>query len=158
MVIGPGEGRTIPGTDAITLIATAEQTGGSIGVLEDTTSPGDGPPRHVHHGSEELFYVLEGEFHFLVGQRQQAVSAGTYIFVPRGTVHAYKVTGTERGRVLCVFVPGGPEQAFEEFVKLRTEGEEVNRSARRSRTVAQMNERFAQINEKYDSEFVGPPL
>src|SRR5215216_3713519 len=44
IVIGPGEGRTIPGTDAITLIATGEQTGGSIGVFEDTTSPGDGPP------------------------------------------------------------------------------------------------------------------
>jgi hypothetical protein len=52
----------------------------------------------------------------------------------------------------------GPERAFEEFVKLRTEGEEVNRSARRSRTVAQMNKMFAEINEKYDSEFVGPPL
>ena len=44
IVIGPGEGRTIPGTDAITLIATAEQTGGSIGVFEDTSSPGTGHP------------------------------------------------------------------------------------------------------------------
>ena len=70
IVIGPGQGRTIPGTDAITLIATAEQTGGSIGVFEDTSSPGDGPPRHVHYGSDELFYLLEGELLILVGQRQ----------------------------------------------------------------------------------------
>jgi hypothetical protein len=55
-------------------------------------------------------------------------------------------------------IPGGPELAFEEFVKLRTEGEEVNRSVRQSRTVAQMNKMFAEINAKYDSEFVGPPL
>ena len=106
MVIGPGEGRTIPGTNAITLIATAEQTGGSIGVFEDTTSPGDGPPRHVHHGSDELFYILEGEFLILVGERQESVSTGTYVFVPRGTVHAYKVTGTKRGRMLSAFIPG----------------------------------------------------
>jgi hypothetical protein len=112
----------------------------------------------IHHVSDELFYVLEGKFIFLVGERQQSVSAGTYVFVPRGTVHAYKVTGTERGRVLSAFIPGGPEGAFEEFVKLRTEGEEVNRSARRSRSMAQMNEMFSKINEKYDSEFVGPPL
>jgi len=158
IVIGPGEGRTIPRTDAITLIATGEQTGGSIGVFEDTTSPGDGPPRHVHYGSDELFYVLEGEFLILVGERQESVSAGTYVFVPRGTVHAYKVIGTDRGRVLSAFIPGGPERAFEDFVKLRTEGEEVDRSARRSRSVAQMNEMFAELNEKYDSEFVGPPL
>jgi mannose-6-phosphate isomerase-like protein (cupin superfamily) len=158
LVIGPGEGRTISGTDAITLIATSEETGGSIGVFEDISSPGDGPPRHVHHGSDELFYLLEGEFLILIGERQERVSAGTYVFVPRGTIHAYKVIGTERGRVLSAFVPGGPELAFEEFVKLRTEGEEVNRGVRQSRTVAQMNEMFAQINEKYDSEFVGPLL
>jgi len=64
IVIGPGEGRTIQGTDVITLIATGEQTGGSIGVLEDTTSRGYGPPRHVHYRSDELFYVPEGEFLF----------------------------------------------------------------------------------------------
>ena len=80
IVIGPGEGRTIPGTGAITLIATAEQTGGSIGVFEGTSSGGDGPPRHVHYGSDELFYILEGEFLFLVGERQASVSAGTYVF------------------------------------------------------------------------------
>ena len=111
IVIGPGEGRTIPGTDAITLIATAEQTGSSIGLFEDISSPGDGPPRHVHYGSDELFYVLEGEFLILVGERQESVSAGIYVFVPRGTLHAYKVIGTERGRVFSAFIPGGPERA-----------------------------------------------
>src|ERR687885_831244 len=158
IIVGPGEGRTIPGTDAITLIATAEQTGGSIGVFEDISSPGDGPPRHVHYGSDELFYILEGEFLVLVGERQESVSAGSYVFVPRGVVHAYKVIGTERARVLSAFIPGGPEGGFEEFVKLRTEGEEVNRSVRQSRSVAQRNKMFAEINAKYDSEFVGPPL
>ena len=158
IIVGPGEGRTIPGTDVITLIATAEQTGGSIGAFEDISSPGDGPPRHVHYGSDELFYVLQGDILFLVGERQEGLSAGTYVFVPRGTVYAYKVIGTELGKTLSAFVPGGPERAFEEFVKLRTEGEAVNRSVRRSRSVEQMNEMFAQINEKYDSEFVGPPL
>ena len=157
IVIGPGEGRTIPGTNAITLIATAEQTGDSIGVFEDT-SPGDGPPRHVHYGSDELFYVLEGECLIQVGERQESVSAGTYVFVPRGTLHAYKVIGTERGKVLSAFIPGGSERAFEEFVELRPEGEEMNQSVCRSRSVEQMNKMFAEINEKYDSEFVGPPL
>ena len=80
------------------------------------------------------------------------MSAGTYVFVPRGTVHAYKAVGTERGRLLMAFVPGGPEQLAEEFVKLSTEGEGVNRSP------AQQNKMFAEVSEKYGSEFVGPPL
>ena len=68
-ILGPGEGRIIPGTDAITLKATSEQTGGSIGLLEATGSPGYGPPRHIHRSHDELLYVLEGEFLFLVGER-----------------------------------------------------------------------------------------
>lgn len=159
IILGPGEGRTIPGMDAITLIATSEETGGSIGLLEETSRPGSGPPRHIHYSSDELFYVLEGEFLFLVGERQVSALPGTFVFIPRGTVHAYKVTGTESGRVLAAYIPGGLERAFEEFAELRTEqGEDANQSTGRGRTVAEINEKFAEINEKYDSEFVGPPL
>src|SRR5215208_7122995 len=150
--VRPGEGRTIPGTDIITLIATGEQTGGSIGVLEATSPPGYGPPRHVHYSYDELFYVLEGEFLFLVGERQVSGSAGTFVFIPRGTIHAAKVIGREPGKVLVAYIPGGLERSFEEFAQLRTEqGEDANRSTDRGRNVAE-------INAKYDSEFVGPAL
>jgi hypothetical protein len=54
--------------------------------------------------------------------------------------------------VLAGYIPGGLERSFEEFAKLRTEqAEDANRSTDRGRTAAE-------INEKYDSEFVGPPL
>jgi len=148
IILGPGEGRTIPGTDAITLKATSEQTGGSIGFLEATGSPGYGPPRHIHHSHDELFYVLEGEFLFLVGERQVSALPGTFVFIPRGTVHAAKGIGTEPCKVLIAYIPGGLEHSFEEFAQLRTEQKE---EADRSRAVAE-------INEKYHSEFVGPPL
>ena len=153
IVLGPDEGRTIPGTDTMTLKATGEETGGSIGFLEATSLPGYGPPRHIHRSCDELFYVLEGEFLFLVGERQVRALPGTFVFIPRGTVHAAKGIGTEPGKVLAAYVPGGLEHSFEEFAQLRTEqqGEDANRSTDRDRTVAE-------INQKYDSEFVGPPL
>jgi quercetin dioxygenase-like cupin family protein len=87
IVLGPGEGRTIPGPEAITLKATGEETGGSIGFFEGTTSPGAGPARHIHHGADELFYVLEGQFQFLAGEQLVSAPPGTFIFIPRGTVH-----------------------------------------------------------------------
>jgi hypothetical protein len=40
IVLGPGEGRTVPGTDGITLKATSEEAAGSVGFLEATTAPG----------------------------------------------------------------------------------------------------------------------
>ena len=133
IICGPGEGRTIGG---ITLKATGEQTGGSIGFLEATGPPGSGPPRHIHHSCDELVYVLEGEFLFLVGERQASVPPGTFVFIPRGTVHAAKVIGTEPGKVLAAYIPGGQERIFEEVGRLPPEV----------------------MAEKYDSEFVGPPL
>jgi mannose-6-phosphate isomerase-like protein (cupin superfamily) len=133
IVLGPGEGRTIGG---ITLKATGEQTAGSIGFLEATSPPGYGPPRHVHYGCDELFYVLEGQFLFLVGDRQFSGPPGTFVFIPRGTVHAAKVVGSEPGKVLVSYVPGGQELSFEEFGRLPADV----------------------VAEKYDSEFVGPPL
>ena len=152
IILGPGEGRTIPGTDAMTLKASSEQTGGSIGVLEATSPPGYGPPRHIHYSSDELLYVLEGEFLFLVGERQISAMPGAFVFIPRGTVHAAKVIGDKPGRVLTAYVPGGLERSFEEFAQARTEqGEDASRSTGRSMSAEE-------INEKYDSEFVGPPL
>ena len=136
IILGPGEGRTVPGTDAMTLKATGEQTGGSIGLIEATTPPGAGPPRHVHYSCDELFYVLEGQFLFLVGDRQFSGPPGTFVFIPRGTVHAAKVVGSEPGKVLVSYVPGGQELSFEEFGRLPADV----------------------VAEKYDSEFVGPPL
>ena len=152
IILGPGGGRTIPGTDTLTLKATSEQTGGSIGVLEATSPPGYGPPRHIHYSSDELFYVLEGEFLFLVGERQISAMPGTFVFIPRGTVHAAKVIGNKPGKVLTAYVPGGLERSFEEFAQVRTEqAEDAKRSTGQGKTMQE-------INEKYDSEFVGPPL
>ena len=136
IVLAPGGGRTIPGLEVITLKLTGEQTRGSIGMLEGTSPPGVGPPRHIHRSSDEVFYVLSGQFLFLAGELLTEASPGSLIFIPRGTVHAVKALGSEPGRVLAAFVPGGPERSFEEFGRL-------------PRDV---------IAEKYDSEFVGPPL
>ena len=54
--------------------------------------------------------------------------------------------------MLAAYIPGGLERSFEEFAKLRTEqGEGANSGTSQGKTLVE-------INEKYDSEFVGPPL
>ena len=132
--------------------ATGAETGGSIGFLEATSAPGYGPPRHVHRSSDELFYVLEGEFLFLVGEREVSAPPGTFVFVPRGTVHAAKVTGTEPGKVLTAYVPGAWRGPSRSSLRRAEQAEGVSRSTGPQTMTAE------QINEKYDSEFVGPPL
>ncbi|WP_161631677.1 cupin domain-containing protein [Pseudonocardia asaccharolytica] len=77
-----------------------------------------GPPRHIHHRSDELFYVLDGEFQFLVGEQLTRATAGSFVFVPRRTIHATKIAGPGAGKAIVVFVPGGEKRAFDEFVAL----------------------------------------
>jgi mannose-6-phosphate isomerase-like protein (cupin superfamily) len=148
IALGPGEGRVIPGPEGLTLKARAEETGGAIGFLEGTTPPGFGPPRHVHHTCDELFYVLGGQFQFALGERVVTARPGAFVFIPRGTVHAPKSVGPETGRVLVAFVPGGAERAFEEFARLAPAAGGDPPDIDRLQAVAR----------RFDSEFVGPPL
>ncbi|HEY7063818.1 MAG TPA: cupin domain-containing protein [Chloroflexota bacterium] len=149
IVRGPGEGRVIPGPEGLTLKASGADTGGAIGFLEGTSPPGFGAPRHIHDRADELFYVLGGEFRFLVGEQVISAPPGTFVFVPRGTVHAPKSVGPEPGKVLVAFVPGGAERAFEEFAQLAAaQGGALDLSADAAQAIAR----------KYLSRFVGPPL
>jgi mannose-6-phosphate isomerase-like protein (cupin superfamily) len=149
IVLGPGEGRVIPGPEGLVVKATAADTQGAVGVLEATSAPGFGPPRHVHRSCDELFYVLGGELEILVGDERVRATAGSFVLVPRGTVHAPKVVGPEPGRVLVVFAPGGAESTFDELAALAAEiGGPPDPD----------DERLRAIVAKYDSELVGPPL
>ncbi len=138
IVLGPGEGRPVPGREEVVLKATGAETGGAVAVLEATTAPGDGPAPHVHHDNDELFYVLEGRMRFRVGDRTVEAGAGAFLFVPRGTVHAARNVGAGPVRLLTAFVPAGPERAMEAFAQASPE--ERDRLARES-----------------GSEFVAPP-
>lgn len=47
---------------------------------------------HVHEESDELFYVLEGQFHLETEEGLHFVKAGEFIIVPKGTLHRPVVT------------------------------------------------------------------
>ena len=56
------------------VIATAEQTGGAFGLIEQVIPAGSKSPWHVHHAEDEAFYVVDGQMTFLCGdQKVQAV-------------------------------------------------------------------------------------
>src|SRR5687767_13948748 len=49
------------------LLATAAQTGGALGLIEEVLPPGFESPYHVRVVEDESFYVLEGEMTFVHG-------------------------------------------------------------------------------------------
>ena len=53
---------------------------------------GPAAPPHVHQDVDEVFYVLDGEVEFLIGDKRRAARKGALVFVPRGTVHGFRLS------------------------------------------------------------------
>jgi quercetin dioxygenase-like cupin family protein len=93
-----------------------EQTGGAYSLFEIASPSGGGPPPHIQHREDESFYLLDGEYEFLVEGRPFSVGAGSLIYVPRGTLHAHKNVGEGTGRILLSQTPGGMHERFFEEI------------------------------------------
>jgi len=93
---------------------TFKMAGDALSVIEITSFPQNGPPPHIHLREDESFWVLEGQFSVLLGQRTIAASAGAFVHVPRGTLHTIKNTGSTPGKVIVLLTPGGFEKFWEE--------------------------------------------
>ncbi len=117
--IPPDEGRSLWVLgELVTCKTTSEQTGGAYSLFEVNTQPGGGGLPHVQHREDESFYVLEGEFEFLVEGRTMRAGAGSLLYIPKGTLHAHKNVGEGVGRMLLTQTPGGLfERFFEEVGK-----------------------------------------
>jgi quercetin dioxygenase-like cupin family protein len=112
---GSGEGRALEvGGDLVLIKASRDQGFGSL-FVELTCPPGGGPPPHTDP-SEELFYVLEGEFEFVSpgpeGLAARPLQVGDSVCVPRGAPHAFRNVGRQPGRLLVFFPQNERMQGF----------------------------------------------
>jgi quercetin dioxygenase-like cupin family protein len=100
--------------DTLSFKATADDTAGAYTLIEILAVPGGGPPAHIHDNEEETFYVLDGAFEIVIGERVVRAEHGAFALVPRGTVHRFRCIGDRPGRMLVLFTPGGIEGFFRE--------------------------------------------
>jgi len=94
----------------------SDQTGGAYSLFEVATQPGSGPPPHVQHREDESFYVLQGEYDFLIEGRTLRAGTGSLLYVPRGNLHAHRNVGEGIGRMLVSQTPGGLHERFFEQI------------------------------------------
>jgi mannose-6-phosphate isomerase-like protein (cupin superfamily) len=104
-VLAPGEGRSIDlGAFGMTVKASSDETEGVFSLLEAEEPPGFGPPLHIHHDAAEAFYVLEGEYVMFLDDREFSCPAGSFIFIPAGMPHGFRV-GDAPSRKLNFYFP-----------------------------------------------------
>jgi mannose-6-phosphate isomerase-like protein (cupin superfamily) len=88
-----------------------EHTDGNVAIVDHRVPAGFAPPPHLHHGVDEAFYILGGDFGGFCGDKQWRAGPGSLVFLPRDVPHGF--TGCRpRGRALLVLAPAG----FERFV------------------------------------------
>jgi mannose-6-phosphate isomerase-like protein (cupin superfamily) len=108
---GEGESYWVLG-DLYTFKATGKQTNSQFTLIEQVVHPQSGPPPHVHHREDEVFYVLNGKFSFLSGDKQGVFDTGATIYIPKGTLHTFKNIDEQKGRLLVLITPAGLEEFF----------------------------------------------
>lgn len=109
-----GEGEQIWMFDALdTIKASTDHTDGSFTLFEFFDFQGSAVPLHLNDRWDRGFYVLQGEYIFVVGDENISASPGAWVFVPRNTLHAWRCESAE-GRLLNVTVPGGFERFYRE--------------------------------------------
>ena len=126
VVVAPGGGRFIAVGSAgtgVMLKASDAETGGLCSVWEGEVPPGAvGAGPHFHHHIDEFFYVLDGELAIRVGDEEHTAPRGTFVFVPRETVHGFHNASGETARVLVMHHPAGFERFFAELAPLTAGG------------------------------------
>jgi len=108
--------------DRYTFLATGAQTDGAYFFFLALVPPGGGPPAHIHNREQESYYILEGTLDVTLGDKVLKVSAGDFVHIPRGTVHAFRNTGNTDARMLLLCVPSGLEKFFEEALERVQDG------------------------------------
>jgi quercetin dioxygenase-like cupin family protein len=67
--------------------------------------PGDQAPPHVHHRSDEAFYVLSGRLEVLIDGERRRYEGGELAFVHAGSLHTFANRGPGDARILVVMTP-----------------------------------------------------
>jgi quercetin 2,3-dioxygenase len=120
-----------------------QDTNGDLTVFEYTGHVKGGPPLHIHPHQDEVFFIIEGEYLFQVGNDTYTLKAGDTIFLPRAVPHAFAQL-TDDGKMFFLFQPSGRMEDY-----FRTLGKLAS---------IPTPEQGARIFADHDMIVVGPPL
>ena len=118
LVVKPGDrgaALRVVGTNVTVLVSAADSK--SQQVTLQSGDAGTGPPPHSHEW-DESFYVTKGQVQFTCAGETTMCVAGTFVYVPAGTVHAFSY-GADGGEMLEVTAMGS--KAIQMFTALDRE-------------------------------------
>jgi quercetin dioxygenase-like cupin family protein/catechol 2,3-dioxygenase-like lactoylglutathione lyase family enzyme len=122
-------------------------------VVELVVPPGGSPPRHVHASLDDSFLLLDGEVVVRCGDETIVGRAGSYICLPAGVEHTFRVTSTRAARMLLVH----GDDSFLSFIE--AVGSPANQFHLPPSDAPEIDfDTVARLSAQHGSPFVGPSL
>lgn len=138
-----GERTPFRGINPNDLKVSSKDTGGALAIFEYVGKQKVGPSYHVHFEQDEIFYVLEGEYLFQVGDEKFTVQAGDTVFGPRNVPHTW-IQLSDIGKLVYQVQPAGKMEEF--FSKMsQVKGQPTE-------------EEIQKIHLEHGMKVLGPPL
>src|SRR5579859_4066929 len=106
------EGRALWHLGALlTFKALGEETNGQYWALEGLADHHMAVPLHAHTREDEIWYVVEGEIQFYIGDEVKTGGPGSFVYIPRNVPHTFKVRSAT-ARWFGIGLPAGLDQWF----------------------------------------------
>jgi quercetin dioxygenase-like cupin family protein/catechol 2,3-dioxygenase-like lactoylglutathione lyase family enzyme len=149
--VDPGDGETWSFLGTTAVLCNPRRPVTEPVVIELTMPPDSSPPLHVHDGLDDSFYVLSGTLAVQCGDERFVARPGTYVSLPAGIPHTFRVMGSIEARVLLV-------HADDSFLGLVQEvGDCVSESASAAPGPVSYDE-LAEANLRHGSRIIGDSM
>ncbi|MDQ3680715.1 MAG: cupin domain-containing protein [Actinomycetota bacterium] len=156
VVRGPDQGQATWAMGSLfERLVSGEETGGLFDLSLVTQPPGIAPPLHVHAHEAEAFYVLEGTMVYQAGEDLHHLAAASFIYLPQGVPHAFRITGTTPVRFLGFVAPAGLMGLYDE---VGMPARERRLPGSDGRSIEEEIPRWNEIGPRYGLQVVGPPI
>lgn len=153
LATGPGTGRAWWFLGTLAVLRNPSGAPRTPTVIELTIPSGGSPPLHIHKNLDDSFLLLDGELLVRCGDQRIVAHPGSYVVLPAGIEHTFRVTSAVPARMLLVHAAddflgfieavGTPTQDL----RLPPAGEhDLDRQA------------LIRIGAEHDLSIIGPPL
>ncbi len=132
-IVNAGEGKKITvGTSTLFLKLFSEVVSNKFSITEYVLAKGfPGPPAHKHKVFEHAWYVLEGDLTVQLENEIAVLSKGSFVFIPKMTVHAFANNSDAAVKLLVIDTPGGFENYYDDLQAAFGNGKQIDQEAMR---------------------------
>ncbi|RZK14695.1 MAG: cupin domain-containing protein [Flavobacterium sp.] len=106
-----GESFLYKGKNPNDIKISGKDTDDQVAMFEYIGFEKTGPSLHVHFHQDEVFYIVEGTYRFVVGEDTMMMGPGDTIFLPRNIPHTW-IQLTDMGKLVYFVQPAGKAETF----------------------------------------------